>query len=74
MTVIQKRLGLTVRRLRTQAGYSQEEFAQVAGLHRTYMGRVENGRSAVTIVKLEKIAIALKLSPSELLAEVENED
>jgi transcriptional regulator with XRE-family HTH domain len=74
MTVIQKRLGLTVRRLRTQAGYSQEEFAQVAGLHRTYMGRVENGRSAVTIVKLEKIAIALRLSPSELLAEVDRED
>jgi transcriptional regulator with XRE-family HTH domain len=38
------------------------------------MGRVENGRSAVTIIKLEKIAIALKLSPSELLALVESED
>jgi transcriptional regulator with XRE-family HTH domain len=74
MTVIQKRLGTTVRRLRTEAGYSQEEFARVAGVHRNYMGRIENGRSAVTIVKLEKIAIALKLSPSELLAEVESEN
>jgi transcriptional regulator with XRE-family HTH domain len=74
MTVIQKRLGTIVRRLRTEAGYSQEEFAQVAGIHRTYMGRVENGRSAVTIIKLEKIAVALKLSPSELLALVERED
>jgi transcriptional regulator with XRE-family HTH domain len=74
MTVIQKRLGLTVRRLRTQAGYSQEGFAAAAGIHRTYMGKIENGRVAVTIIKLEQMAIALRLSPSELLAEMESED
>ena len=74
MRAIQKRFGQTVRRLRAQAGYSQERFAAAAGIHRTYMGKIENGRVALTIVKIEQIAITLELSPSELLAELERED
>jgi len=73
MRAIQKRFGETVRRLRARAGYSQESFASAAGIHRTYMGKIENGRVSLTIVKIEQIAIALELSPSELLAELERE-
>jgi transcriptional regulator with XRE-family HTH domain len=73
MTTIQQRLGRAVRRLRAQADYSQESFAAAAGVHRTYMGLVERGRVAATIITLEKISDALGLKPSELLAEAERE-
>lgn len=74
MSTIQKRFGKAVRRLRAQAGYSQEKFAAAAGIHRTHMGKIENGLIALSILKIEQIAIALELSPSELLAELEHED
>ena len=73
MLAIEKRLGRAVRRLRTRAEYSQESFAAAAGLHRTYMGLIERGQVAVTIVTLELIAAALGISPSALLAEAERE-
>ena len=73
MITIQLRLGRAVRRLRAQADYSQESFAAAAGVHRTYMGLVERGRVAATIVTLEKISDALGIKPSELLAEAERE-
>ena len=73
MTIIQTKLGRAVRRLRSQADYSQESFAAAAGIHRTYMGLVERGRVAPTIVTIEKISTALGLTASELLAEAERE-
>lgn len=73
MTIIQTKLGRAIRRLRSQAEYSQESFAAAAGVHRTYMGLVERGRVAATIVTIEKISIALGISASELLAEAERE-
>ena len=73
MITIQKQLGQAVRRLRVQADYSQESFAAAAGVHRTYMGLVERGRVAATVVTLEKIADALGITPSALLAEAERE-
>lgn len=73
MSVIQRRFGRAVRRLREQAEHSQESFAAAAGVHRTYMGLVERGRVAPTIVVIEKIATALGMAPSELLAETEVE-
>jgi len=73
MSVIQRRFGRAVRRLREQAEHSQESFAAAAGVHRTYMGLVERGRVAPTIVVIEKIATALGMAPSELLAETERE-
>jgi len=41
MTTLRRRLGRAVRRLRKQAGYSQESFADRCKVHRTYMGAVE---------------------------------
>lgn len=73
MTIIQTKLGRAVRRLRSRAEYSQESFAAAAGIHRTYMGLVERGRVAATIVTIEKISTALGITASELLAEAERE-
>jgi transcriptional regulator with XRE-family HTH domain len=73
MTIIQTKLGRAVRRLRSQAEYSQESFAAAAGVHRTYMGLVERGRVAATIVTIEKISTALGITASQLLAEAERE-
>ena len=73
MITIQRKLGQAVRRLRAEADHSQESFAAAAGIHRTYMGLVERGRVAATVVTLEKIADALGITPSALLAEAERE-
>jgi transcriptional regulator with XRE-family HTH domain len=73
MITIQEKLGRAVRRLRSRADYSQESFAAAAGIHRTYMGLVERGRVAATVTTLEKIAAALGITASELLAEAEDE-
>lgn len=62
--------GNTVRRLSSERGYSQEAFAQKVGLHRTYMGIIERGEKAVSIVKAEEIAEALGMTLPELFEEV----
>ncbi len=73
MITMQQKLGRAVRRLRAQADYSQESFAAAAGIHRTYMGLVERGRVSATIMTIQKIANALGMTPSVLLAEAERE-
>ena len=73
MLSLQQKLGRAVRRLRSDADYSQESFAAAVGIHRTYMGLIERGRVAVTIATLQKIADALGMAASELLAEAEHE-
>ena len=73
MSAIKRRFGKAVRRLRNEAEVSQESLAAAAGVHRTYMGLVERGRVAPTIVVVEKIAAALRMAGSELLAEAERE-
>jgi len=73
MLTIQQRLGRAVRRLRAEADYSQESFADAVGVHRTYMGLIERGKTAPTVVTLQKIAAALRMSLSALLAEAERE-
>jgi transcriptional regulator with XRE-family HTH domain len=64
---IMKRLGNRVRELRQLQGYSQEAFADECGLDRTYLSGIERGKRNVSIKNIENIAIALKLSVSELL-------
>ena len=64
---LQKRVGMRIRKLRAKRGWSQEEFADECGLHRTYMGSVERGERNLTLKSLDKIAKTLKVSLSELL-------
>ncbi|WP_164280450.1 helix-turn-helix domain-containing protein [Stenotrophomonas indicatrix] len=56
-----------VRRLRKELGLSQEELAEAAGVHRTYVGMIERGEKNVTIYNIERIAIALGVRPGSLL-------
>lgn len=70
MEDIRVRFGKTVRQRRHRLGVSQEEFADMCGLDRTYIGGIERGERNVALVNIEKIARALKLSISELFRTV----
>jgi transcriptional regulator with XRE-family HTH domain len=63
--------GAALRALRRERGWSQEEFADRIGLHRTYIGDVERGERNVSLVNIGRIAEALEVSLSALMTEVE---
>lgn len=65
---LQRTLGRNLRRYREERGLSQEAFADVLGVHRTYMGGVERGERNLTLRSVERIALTLGLDPRELLA------
>ena len=71
MATLREKLGKAVRRLRTEAGYSQESFADACALHRTYIGSVERGEVNISLDNLERIARTLKLPLSRLMLEAE---
>lgn len=73
MTTLRQSLGTTVAKRRKASGYSQEEFAYRAKIHRTYMTGIERGQSNPSLEVLERIAAALKLDLSELIQEAERE-
>ena len=56
-----------VRMLRQRADLSQEELAERAGLHRTYVGSIERGERNVSLQNIERLAKALKISASRLM-------
>ncbi len=67
---VRKRVGLNLRKFRTERGLSQEALAFECGLHRTYISGVERGVRNPTVLVLEQIAMALKVPSSRLLEEV----
>ena len=64
-------LGAAIRRARSAKGLSQEALAVDADLDRSYMGGIERGEHNLTLMTLVKIAGALKVRASNLLAESE---
>ncbi len=58
-------IGKRVKELRNKLGISQEELADLASLDRTYVTSVECGRRNISIVNIEKIATALKVTLKE---------
>lgn len=62
-------VGEAIRRIREEKGLSQEELANRAGIHRTYVGGVERGERNPTVESLKKIADGLGVEPEEILVE-----
>ena len=59
--------GLRIQEKRMRKSLSQEEFAAIVGVHRTYIGMIERAEKNVTILTVIKLAQALETSMSELL-------
>jgi transcriptional regulator with XRE-family HTH domain len=66
---LQRTLGKNLRGFREAEDLSQEAFAEVLGVHRTYMGALERGERNVSLRSVEKIAGTLKIEPLLLLSE-----
>lgn len=64
---ILKRFAQNVKTLRLEKGWSQEELAHRADLHRTYIGSIERYERNVSLLNVERIAKALKVNARDLL-------
>ena len=64
---IRLRLGSNLERLRKAKGWSQEEFAHEADVHRTYVSDLERGTRNPSIAVVEKLAICLGVPAGRLL-------
>lgn len=64
---LQRIVGRNLREYRRGRGYSQEDFADVLGCHRTYMGALERGERNLSLQSVERIAELLQLDPLDLL-------
>ena len=62
--------GNKLRSERLKLGLSQEKFAELTGLHRTYIGMIERGEKNITIKNIKKISLTLNMTMSELFDEV----
>ncbi|WP_303176457.1 helix-turn-helix domain-containing protein [Paraprevotella xylaniphila] len=58
--------GQEVQRLRNEKGLSQEQLAEIAHVHRTYIGMIERAEKNITLLNIEKIAKALKVNIKDL--------
>ena len=65
-TLILEVFGRNVQRIRKEKGFSQEKLAEVAGVHRTYIGMIERAEKNITLLNIEKIAKALEVQISSL--------
>ena len=63
---VQQEFGIRVRKLRKDIGWSQEEFTDECGLHRTYIGAIERGERNVSLNNIHAIAKTMKISVKNL--------
>lgn len=71
--MIQKAFGKRIRELRTEANLSQEKFAALIGMDRTYYSSVESGRRNISIQNIQKIANGFDVTISDLFLNIDNE-
>lgn len=66
---LQRTVGRNLRAYRNQRGLSQEAFAEIVGVHRTYMGGLERGERNLTLKSVERIAAKIGVDPLVLMQE-----
>ena len=72
MQRIEVLFGSVVRHHRQKLGLSQEEFADKAGIHRTYVSSIELGKVQISIGIAQQLAVALEVPLSKIWKEIEN--
>lgn len=65
-----KKFGEKIRQERQKKGLSQEKLAEIAKIHRTYIGMIERGEKNITLLNINKIAKALNLPIFELFKDL----
>lgn len=65
---LQRAVGERLREIRSSRGISQEDFAAVLDVHRTYLGGLERGERNLTVRSVERLAERLGVAPLDLLA------
>lgn len=68
---VRERFGYAVKVRREDLGLTQEDLADKAGIHRTYLSDVERGTRNLSLVNIERLADALAMTMSELFVRVE---
>ncbi|MBR4632020.1 MAG: helix-turn-helix transcriptional regulator [Elusimicrobia bacterium] len=64
-----KVFGTNVRKYRVKLGVSQEKFAEMCGLHRTYISDIERFQRSISLYNIQKIADAFEIEPYKLFIE-----
>ncbi len=64
------KIGDNIRTVRKQRGYSQEEFADIAGFSRSYYTEIETGKRNISVLNLTKIITALNVNPNEIIGSI----
>jgi len=67
---IQERFGFAVKSRREELRLTQEALAHAAGIHRTYLSDMERGTRNVSLVNIERVAAALKVTLAELFGRI----
>lgn len=62
-----KAIGAVIRDARQKLEVSQEDFAEMVDVHRTYIGQLERGEKNFSFTSINRVARALSLTPSELM-------
>jgi transcriptional regulator with XRE-family HTH domain len=68
-----ERFGKRLRSVREKVGVSQEKLAEMAGLHRTYVSSVERGKRNISLLNIQRLARALKVSMAELMPDAKKD-
>ncbi|MBB5217176.1 helix-turn-helix domain-containing protein [Parapusillimonas granuli] len=68
-----KAFGAAVRALRTERGIAQEMLANLAGIERSHLGKIERGEHMPTLAIIFKIAAALECSTAVLMTQTETQ-
>ena len=71
MNEIEVIFGKVIRFFREKQSHSQEAFAEMAGVHRTYISSIELGKVQISIVVADRLATALEIPLSKIWKEVE---